>query len=108
MCRMQDCVCVSKLVVKQLWKYCPEVATYFAEDACLYNMTAAMLEERLSEVQSRSRPPSPSHGTSLTPPSATSPSMLFGGNPVFVAENPLSNLCDALRLWFATSQVGGQ
>ena len=45
MCRMQDCVCVSKLVVKQLWKYCPEVATYFAEDACLYNMTAAMLEE---------------------------------------------------------------
>ena len=63
--------------------------------------TTAMLDERLSEIKSRSRPPSPSHyyasdcsskpnNTTTTSTSSTSPRMLFGGNPVWDSPKPLS------------------
>jgi hypothetical protein len=41
----KDCVCVSALTVKKLKVYCPEVAAYFSDDTCLYNMTSADLQD---------------------------------------------------------------
>jgi len=40
----QKCLCFSANAVAKLKVHCPEVATHFAADSCMYNMTSAELQ----------------------------------------------------------------